>query len=200
MRALIPNALTLLRTVLAPLGAWALWTSYDWSMNHNVPESLGDPALAASGLALFAVIAFVISAVSDWLDGFLARRWSAQSSFGALLDPIADKLLVGGYLLVYTLILGHPVYILVPVAAIILRDIVMTGLRLTSGQSGDAALPVSPLAKIKTALEMILIGVPFIAVWLGWLEGGLFLMLWMGALWITAALSLLTAIQYFRKR
>jgi len=199
MRALIPNALTLLRTVLAPLGAFALWTSYDWSMNHTVPEGLGDPALAASGLALFAVAAFLISAVSDWLDGYLARRWSVQSGFGAMLDPIADKLLIGSYLLVYTLILGSPVDIAVPVAAIIIRDIAMTALRFTSGQSGQDALPVSPLAKIKTALEMVLIGIPFIAVWLGWLEGGLFLTLWMGALWITAALSLLTAIQYLRK-
>jgi CDP-diacylglycerol--glycerol-3-phosphate 3-phosphatidyltransferase len=192
----IPNFLTVLRTILGPLGATALWFSYQWNVSHDVPAWMGDSALAVAGLAQFAVAAFLLAAASDWLDGFLARRWSAHSAFGALLDPIADKLLINCYLIVYTAIMNFSVSIAVPVFAIMLRDILMTVLRLTSGQAGDAAIPVSPLAKIKTAIEMVVVAAPFLIVPLGWLASDLVLTLWVAALWVAAAFSLLTGIRY----
>jgi CDP-diacylglycerol--glycerol-3-phosphate 3-phosphatidyltransferase len=196
MRQHIPNVLTLLRTILAPLGAAALWFSYQWNISHEVPPWMGDSALAVGGLAQFAVLAFMLAAVSDWLDGFLARRWSVQSAFGALLDPIADKLLINCYLIVYAAIMNFSVNIAVAVFAILLRDILMTALRLTSGKPGDAAIPVSPLAKIKTAIEMVVVAAPFLIVPMGWLASDLVLTVWVAALWIAAALSLLTGIRY----
>lgn len=195
----IPNMLTLLRLVLAPAGALALWLSWQWSLSHDVPAGLGQPELVVQGLASFAVIAFVIAALSDWLDGMLARRWSVQSKFGAVFDPIADKLLVDLYLIVYANMLGWPEWIIAPVGAIILRDIVMTMVRI--GRPGRAAetMPVSLGGKLKTALSMGVAAFPLIAMPMGWQSLDWVLMVWIAALWLAAAFSLLTAINYFTK-
>ena len=195
----IPNVLTILRVLLALGGALALWLSFHWSETWMVPLWLGDPQLAAGALAGFAFAAFFIAAATDWLDGWLARRWNAQSSFGALLDPIADKLLVDGYLLVYLLILGSPIDIAVPVIALILRDIAITAARYVPALASRHALTVSPAAKLKTALAMIVAGFPLIARPMGWDGLDYVLLGWIGALWVTAALALMTVINYFRK-
>ena len=199
MHRQIPNILTILRILLALAGAVALWTSYQWSQSGLVPLWLGDPVLAARALAVFAVIAFIIAAATDWLDGWLARRWDARSTLGEILDPIADKLLVNAYLIVYMLILGTPIDIAVPVFALVARDAAMTAARLLPGGAGGTALAVSPAAKMKTALAMIVAGFPLIAHPLGWTSNDVLLLAWIGALWLTAALSLLTAWNYFRK-
>jgi CDP-diacylglycerol--glycerol-3-phosphate 3-phosphatidyltransferase len=195
----IPNILTILRIALALGGAAALWTSYQWSQTGLVPLWLGDSSLATRALAVFALIAFIIAAATDWLDGYLARRWDARSSLGEILDPIADKLLVDGYLLVYLFILGAPIDIAVPVFALIARDAVMTGARLLPGAGGSTSLAVSPAAKLKTALAMFVAGFPLLAQPMGWTANDFVLLGWIGTLWVTAALSLLTAWNYFRK-
>ncbi|WP_417468745.1 CDP-alcohol phosphatidyltransferase family protein [Maricaulis sp.] len=199
MRRQIPNILTVLRILLALGGAVALWTSYQWSLSGAVPLWLGEPVLAARGLAGFAVAAFIIAAATDWLDGYLARRWDARSTLGEILDPIADKLLVDAYLIVYMLILGTPIDIAVPVFALVARDAAMTAARLLPGGPAGTTLAVSPAAKLKTALAMIVAGFPLIAQPLGWTSQDFVLLVWIGALWVTAALSLLTAWNYFRK-
>lgn len=195
----IPNALTIMRVLLALAGATALWLSYSWSETGLVPLWLGEPELAARTLAGFAVAAFIIAAATDWLDGWLARRWQAQSAFGALIDPIADKLLVDGYLLVYLLILGVPVDIAVPVIALILRDIAVTAARFMPALTAQRSLKVSAAAKLKTALAMIVSGFPLLASPLDWDNLDFVLNGWVIALWVTAALSLLTLVNYFRK-
>jgi len=199
MRRQIPNVLTVLRILLALGGAAALWTSYQWSSNGSVPLWLGEPVLAARSLAGFAIAAFIAAAATDWLDGYLARRWDARSTLGEILDPIADKLLVDAYLVVYMLILGTPIDIAVPVFALVARDAAMTAARLLPGGPAAPTLAVSPAAKLKTALAMIVAGFPLIAYPLGWSAHDITLLVWIGALWVTAALSLLTAWNYFRK-
>lgn len=199
MRRQIPNILTILRILLALGGAVALWTSYQWSQTGLVPLWLGDPVLAARSMALFSVIAFIVAAATDWLDGYLARRWNAGSTLGEILDPIADKLLVNAYLIVYMMILGTPIDIAVPVFALVARDAAMTGARLLPGGGSGSSLAVSPAAKLKTALAMIVAGFPLIAQPLGWTGNDALLLVWIVALWVTAALSLLTAWNYFRK-
>tara|TARA_R110000744_G_scaffold273278_2_gene386248 strand:- start:3732 stop:4331 length:600 start_codon:yes stop_codon:yes gene_type:complete len=199
MHRQIPNILTIVRILLALAGAAGLWTSYQWSLSAAVPLWLGDPVLAARSLAAFAVIAFIVAAATDWLDGYLARRWDARSTLGEILDPIADKLLVDAYLVVYMLILGTPIDIAVPVFALVARDAAMTAARLLPGGTASPSLAVSPAAKLKTALAMIVAGFPLIAQPLGWTDNDVLLLAWIGALWITAALSLLTAWNYFRK-
>lgn len=200
MRALIPNTLTLLRIALALSGAIALWLSYAWHSDGNAPAWLGDAATAARGMASFGVAAFVIAALTDWLDGYLARRWNAQSAMGAFLDPIADKLLVDGYLIVYLLILADGesgvlgvAEIAVPIGTIVARDLLMTYKRVRGG--GDT-LPVSPGAKLKTALTMGVAGFPLLAFIAGWQAIGWVFIAWWIALLVAAALSLWTAIEY----
>lgn len=192
----LPNILTILRILIGALGALALWVSYRWEVTDSVPDRLGDPIVVISGLASFAVIAFVLAALTDWLDGALARKLNAQSALGAFLDPIGDKVLVNGYLLAYAAILSFPVEILVPVIAILSRDLIVTVLRVAGDKPAGETLPVSLTAKLKTALAMLTAGFPLLAFVLGWQEADWALLGWIGALWLTAAMTLLTAVNY----
>jgi cardiolipin synthase (CMP-forming) len=97
---------------------------------------------------------FIAASFTDFLDGYLARRWNATSNLGALLDPIADKLLVALMLIYLLIMLGMP--LLLPVAVILLRELYISGLRefLATKQ---VTLPVSKGGKWKTALQMLAI-------------------------------------------
>ncbi|MHA6289331.1 CDP-alcohol phosphatidyltransferase family protein [Maricaulis sp. CAU 1757] len=197
----IPNTLTVLRLVLAVTGALALWVSYDWSISREVPAWLGGPESAVRSLGVFAIAAFLIAAVTDYLDGWLARRWKVESALGAFLDPIGDKLLVDAYLIVYTLILEVPVELAVPVAALVARDLFLTFRRLPGPADDEAVkIPVSSTAKLKTALAMVVAALPLLAVPAGLASSEWLLALWIGGVWLTAALSLATALEYFRRR
>ncbi|MBR9824753.1 MAG: hypothetical protein GYB36_02990 [Alphaproteobacteria bacterium] len=195
----LPNTLTILRMVLSLAGAVGLWLSYSWSLSWQTPPWLSDPTAFVRGLAVFAVIAFIVAAATDWLDGFLARRWSAETALGRFLDPVADKLLINGYLLVYALILDTPLIILVPVAAMILRDVVITLIRWSSPRGIGEAVRVSLTAKLKTAFAISVAGLPLLAALLGWQNNDLALNIWISALWIAAALTLLTGLEYWRR-
>ena len=96
---------------------------------------------------------FTIAAVTDYFDGYLARSWSMQSPFGRMLDPIADKLLVGAAILMLVHFDRAPI---LPSLIILCREILVSGLRefLAEAQVG---LPVSRLAKWKTSVQMLAI-------------------------------------------
>ena len=98
---------------------------------------------------------FIVAAVTDWLDGFLARRWNQTSAFGAFLDPVADKLMVAGALLV----LVHLGRVNAVVAFIIIgREIAISALREWMAQLGASeSVAVSSIGKIKTTAQMIAI-------------------------------------------
>ncbi len=101
---------------------------------------------------LFATLVFIAAAVTDWLDGFLARRWNQTSAFGAFLDPVADKLMVTGALLV--LVAQERVD---PALAgvIIGREIAISALREWMAQLGASkSVAVNSIGKIKTAAQM----------------------------------------------
>jgi len=102
-----------------------------------------------------AATAFIVAALTDWLDGWLARRWNQTSSFGAFLDPVADKLMVSAALLVL-LSLGR---VDVLIALIIIgREIAISALREWMAQIGaSASVAVHQLGKFKTAAQMIAI-------------------------------------------
>jgi len=198
LRSNIPNILTSLRILLAITGALALYTSFGLENGHMVFGLTLEPgSRLALDLGRYAFAAFFISAATDWLDGYLARRWQVESGLGSVLDPIADKLLVDLYLLVYTLMLAAPPEVYVPVFAIILRDAAVTVRRLASKSPAETA-PVSLTAKLKTALAMGVAGLPLIALPLGWLAYEAVLLIWIGGLWIVAALALQTGLSYFR--
>ncbi|MHA7898425.1 MAG: CDP-alcohol phosphatidyltransferase family protein [Henriciella sp.] len=130
----IPNALTLLRCGLAVLVGWLIL---------HEPRTSWVP-----------LIAFILVALTDFADGWAARRFDAISPLGAFLDPIADKLLVGISLVALALLEAGAWAILIPAVAIVSRDVVATVLRLFP----NVDMPVSRLAKWKTALEMAGIG------------------------------------------
>jgi cardiolipin synthase len=100
-------------------------------------------------------VIFVVAAVTDWFDGFLARRWSQTSAFGAFLDPVADKLMVTGALLVLVqLDRVNAAFAFV----IIGREIAISALREWMAQIGASkSVAVSSLGKIKTTAQMIAI-------------------------------------------
>jgi CDP-diacylglycerol--glycerol-3-phosphate 3-phosphatidyltransferase len=181
----LPNIISIARALAGPLGAYLLLMS----------ASAGQESAAiAYGLASAAI--FVIAALSDWLDGWLARRLGVESPLGALLDPIADKLLVGPYLIAYVMVSGFDVWLATPVALVVVRDMVVTGLRLRS--SAPETLAVSYDAKVKTAIQMVVTAAPFALVLAGFTEVSVWFYYWVGTVWFLAVLSVWTALPYWR--
>ncbi|MBQ5938919.1 MULTISPECIES: CDP-diacylglycerol--glycerol-3-phosphate 3-phosphatidyltransferase [unclassified Massilia] len=134
----IPILLTWLRVALIPLVVGVYYLPTHW-----LP--LADRNLAAT-------LVFIVAAVTDWFDGYLARRWNQVSAFGAFLDPVADKLMVAGALLV----LVQLDRVNAIIAFIIIgREITISALREWMAEIGARkSVAVSSLGKIKTAAQM----------------------------------------------
>lgn len=138
MRWNTPNVLTLLRIVLIPVFVLVFYAPYAWSN-------------------LFSAAIFGLAALTDWLDGYLARRLKQSSVFGAFLDPVADKLMVAIALVV--LVQQNPtVLFTIPAAIIVGREIVISALREWMSEIGARTrVAVSVIGKIKTAAQMLAI-------------------------------------------
>jgi len=135
----LPNLLTMSRILAIPLVVATFYVSGDYARWF--------------GCALFAAAGF-----TDWLDGHMARRWEQQSELGRFLDPIADKLLVSATLLMLTATGRLSDEAVLPALVILCREILVSGLR--EYLAGLAVgVPVSRLAKWKTTLQMIAIGI-----------------------------------------
>lgn len=160
----LPNALTLLRLVLAPVIVWYFWMGAvapgDAPASSSPEDFTQYLKIIAFNLTLAAIL-FVLAAITDLFDGMAARAFNAHSKFGRLIDPIADKAIVGLPLIVIAIAMwraGYPLWPVVAIgtAVIVVRDVSMTLIRLTA-KDGEGAR-VSSLAKIKTALELIVVG------------------------------------------
>ncbi len=137
----IPILLTWLRVALIPLVVGVFFLPAHWL-------SIDERGLAAT-------IVFVVAAVTDWFDGYLARRWNQTSAFGAFLDPVADKLMVAGALLLLVQLDRTNAVI---AFIIIGREIAISALREWMAQIGASkSVAVSSLGKVKTAAQMIAI-------------------------------------------
>ncbi|HMV04542.1 MAG TPA: CDP-diacylglycerol--glycerol-3-phosphate 3-phosphatidyltransferase [Accumulibacter sp.] len=137
----IPILLTWLRIILIPLMI-AL---------YYVPEAW----VRGFGRDLAATLIFVVAAATDWLDGYLARRWQQTSAFGAFLDPVADKLMVAAALIVLVW-LGRLDAVLAVI--IIGREITISALREWMARIGaHRSVAVSMVGKIKTTAQMVAI-------------------------------------------
>lgn len=135
---------------------------------------------------------FLYASITDFLDGYLARAWNAASNLGRFLDPIADKLLVATALILLVSADRAPV---LPAIAILAREILVSGLREFLMEL-RVPLPVSTLAKYKTAVQMGAIYLLLLSS-----AGPSFLpmdAIGQGLLWIAAALTLITGYAYFR--
>ena len=166
-----PNLLTIGRVVAVPALAAAFY----------LPGDVGKWTTC---------LIFAIAAITDFFDGYLARSWSMQSAFGRMLDPIADKLLVGAAILMLVHFDRAP---LLPSLVILSREIIVSGLREFLAEV-RVGLPVSRLAKWKTGMQMtalafLLVGsaAPW---WLFATEIG-----WYG-LWLAAGLTVVTGMDY----
>ncbi|KQT46037.1 hypothetical protein ASG47_13960 [Devosia sp. Leaf420] len=109
-------------------------------------------------LRIIALVLFVIAAASDWVDGYLARAWDQYSDLGRMLDPIADKLLVGILITALAWDGSFSGWDMIPVVAILFREFFISGLREFLGNT-SVVLPVSKLAKWKTTVQLVALAV-----------------------------------------
>jgi CDP-diacylglycerol--glycerol-3-phosphate 3-phosphatidyltransferase len=131
----IPTVLTLVRIALIPVFVLFYYLPVQWS--HFA-----------------ATLVFSLAAITDWFDGYLARRMGQTSSFGAFLDPVADKLMVGVALILIVQSDPSP-WIAIPAAVIIGREITVSALREWMAELGKSAkVAVNRLGKIKTTAQM----------------------------------------------
>ncbi len=138
----VPNILTVLRLLAAPgVAVMFLFFARPWA-------------------DWFALTLFVVAAITDWFDGWIAREWNQESRFGAMLDPIADKAMVVIALLVITGFSGMNPWILLPATIILFREVFVSGLREFLGATAGL-LQVTVLAKWKTTAQMVAIAVLF---------------------------------------
>jgi CDP-diacylglycerol--glycerol-3-phosphate 3-phosphatidyltransferase len=144
----LPNILTSMRLVLALFMFLALAAA------AGAVPGLSDHLTPQTQFALqrWAVYAFVIAAVTDFFDGWLARKLEATSIWGAILDPIGDKVLVCGAVL-GLMALGPQPMVLLPAGLILFREFTVSALREVGAGKG-VKLPVTQLAKWKTTLQM----------------------------------------------
>lgn len=174
----LPNAITLGRIFLVPLLVVVLLTN---------PKDLH---LFGLSKEVMGALIFGVASLTDWLDGFLARRRGQVTPFGQWMDPLADKLLVSAALISLVQMNIAPAWM---VAVILGREYAVTVLRSIAHVKGHA-LPASPLGKLKMAAQVVAI----LVLILGrvnleeWVIVGHF------ALWIATAAALVSAFDYFR--
>lgn len=175
---MLPNCLTLSRIALTPVICLLVALDVAWA-----------------GWAALAV--WVYACVTDYLDGWLARRLGQTSSFGRFLDPIADKLIVSLTLLVLVGVGRLPDIHMLPVAVIIAREIGVSGLREHLAEL-NVGLPSSRLAKWKTATQMVAMGFLVVGPFGPAFAGVTTTAIGTLGLWVAAALAAVTGWQYLR--
>ena len=175
----LPNTLTLVRIFLVPLLVVVLLTEFEGRQVLGVPKEV-------VGAAIFA-----LASVTDWLDGYLARRRRQVTWLGQVLDPIADKLLTSAAFISLVQLDLAPAWM---VALIIGREFAITALRSLAYTKG-ITIPASPLGKIKMASQVTAILMLLLA-WgpLTWL-----LPLGRAVLWFVMVTAVVSAVDYYRR-
>lgn len=161
----LPNNLTIARIVMIPLFvAIAYWPP---ALGIGMP-AIPDNAIARLGMMEYSnnllrhfllTLVFVLAAITDWLDGYLARKMGITSAFGRFLDPVADKLMVAAALII--LVQWHPnIVMAISAIVIISREIAVSALREWMAELGNrTSVAVSYVGKLKTAFQMTAITV-----------------------------------------
>ena len=177
----LPNSLTITRIFLVPLLVVVLLTKFEGRQILGVPNEI-------VGAAIFA-----LASLTDWADGYVARRRKQITPLGQMIDPLADKLLTLAALVSLVQLDLAPAWI---VAVILGRDFAVTALR-SLAYSRGVAMPASPLAKIKMIAQVIAI----LALILAHGQMREFYLDWIGqaALWVALATALVSAADYFRR-
>jgi CDP-diacylglycerol--glycerol-3-phosphate 3-phosphatidyltransferase len=176
---------------------WTIPTIMTWTRIIAIPLIVGVFYLPLSEPMrnLIATVMFVVFAATDWLDGFLARRLNQTSSFGAFLDPVADKFLVCASLLVLVYLHRADVFVALIIVG---REIAISALREWMAQIGASrSVAVHMLGKVKTVVQMV--AIPFLLY-----DGRLFRVvdthLWGTVLiWVAAVLTIWSMVYYLQK-
>ncbi len=174
----IPNILTYGRIAAAPLVG----------LTYYIPDHWG-PWIAFS--------IFVAASITDYVDGYLARAWQQQSALGRMLDPIADKLLVSVAILILVadnILNGWSIWAAI---IVLMREIFVSGLREFLAEL-RVSVPVSRLAKWKTAMQLVAIAALLIAPAIVGAKHGVVINLGLTFFWATAIVTLYTGYDYFR--
>jgi CDP-diacylglycerol---glycerol-3-phosphate 3-phosphatidyltransferase len=177
----LPNLLTLIRIFLVPLVVAAL-------VQQNLRLQVGNKLLVANDF--FAVTVFLAAALTDLLDGYLARRWKQVTTVGTLLDPVADKLLISAALISLVEIRLLPGWMVI---LIIGREFAVSGLRSIAAAEGYT-IKAGELGKSKMMLQVV--GVTLVMLSIRW--PGL-RALALAAMWAVVVMGLASAVDYFRK-
>jgi CDP-diacylglycerol--glycerol-3-phosphate 3-phosphatidyltransferase len=138
MKLNVPMAITFLRILLIPIFVIVFYLPFGWSHFASA-------------------IVFALASATDWLDGYLARKLSQTTAFGAFLDPVADKLMV---VVALVLLVGNPylLYIAIPAAIIVGRECAISALREWMAEIGRrVSVAVTYVSKFKTAAQMLAI-------------------------------------------
>ena len=161
----LPNNLTIARIIMIPLFVGiAYWPP---ALGIGIP-AIPDNTIARLGMLEYSdnmlrhfllTFVFVLAALTDWLDGYLARKMNISSAFGRFLDPVADKLMVTAALII--LVQWHPnIVMAISAIVIISREIAVSALREWMAELGNrTSVAVSYVGKLKTAFQMIAITV-----------------------------------------
>lgn len=177
----LPNLLTLFRIFLVPLLVAAL-------VQHNLRISWGGKLLVANDF--LALTFFSAAALTDLLDGYLARRWKQVTTVGMLLDPVADKLLISAALISFVQMRLLPGWMVI---LIISREFAVSGLRSIAAAEGYT-IQAGELGKSKMVLQVA--GVVLVLLSPRW---PVLQPIGLAAMWAVVVLGLLSAVDYFRK-
>lgn len=167
----LPNFMTIFRILIIPVIVITFYFD-DIKFAHRI-----------------AAILFFLAGLTDFLDGFLARRYNLQSNLGRILDPIADKLLVGSILL---MVVKFNKANEIPCMLILAREILISGLREFLAEV-RVSVPVSQLAKIKTTVQMFALFILLLSD-----NGSLLNLIGHLSLWLAAILTLITGYSYLK--
>ena len=145
LRINLPTWLTLFRVLLLPVMVVVFYS-------HDVI-----PAIPLRAANIGAVAVFALASITDWLDGWIARRWNMESAFGAFLDPVADKLMIAVTL--FVLVQSHPTWLLAVTSAVIVgREITVSALREWMAFVGERGrVQVQWVGKFKTVMQIVAI-------------------------------------------
>ena len=175
----LPNTLTVARLFLVPLLVVVLLTEFEGQRILGVPRELAAAAI------------FGLASMTDWLDGYLARRRRQITWLGQMLDPIADKLLTSAAFISLVQLDLVPAWM---VAVIIGREFAITALRSLAYSKG-ITMPASPLGKIKMASQVTAI----LLLMLGWGPLPMLAPVGNAALWVVMVTSIVSAADYYRR-
>lgn len=176
----IPIALTWLRIILIPVFVGVYYLPDAW--------------LSVVAKNWTAMTVFALASVTDWLDGYLARRWGETSAFGAFLDPVADKLMIAAALIMLVWLGRAEAYLAI---IIIGREIAISALREWMAQVGQSrSVAVALVGKVKTGAQMT--AIIALLLWEPVIPGVPTPLLGTAALWVAAILTLWSMIHYLR--